>query len=103
MARRFLAVLALAFVALTSDASAHAVLTRATPADGARLARPPHELRLEFSEPLAPRFRVVRLLDARGRVVAGTRVRAGGSRGVNVSLPRLSRGAYQVTWEVLAA
>jgi copper transport protein len=107
MARRglFLAVLASTFAfafALAPDAGAHAVLARSEPADGSTLARPPHEVRLQFSEAISPRFRVVRVIDGGGRAVAGARVRAGGSRELIVSVPRLRRGPYQVTWEVLA-
>src|SRR3954452_8177292 len=104
MARRgpFVGVLAFAFAALAPEAGAHAVLGRSAPADGARLAPAPQQLRLEFSEAISPRFRVVRVIDGRGRAVAGARVRASGARELLVDVPRLARGAYQVTWEVLA-
>src|SRR4051812_6371838 len=105
MARRhglILAVLVAAFAALAPDAGAHAVLARSRPVDGSTLARAPHEIRLEFSEAISPRFRVVRVTDGHGRAVAGAHVRADGSRGLTISLPKLRRGAYQVSWEVLA-
>jgi copper transport protein len=104
MARRslFLAVLVSALAGLAPRAGAHAELVRSDPADGAALARAPSELRLHFSEAISPRFRVVRLIDGRGRPVAGARVRSAGDDRLVVSLPRLHRGAYEVTWEVLA-
>ena len=97
-----LSVLASAFAGLAPSASAHAVLVRSEPADGSALARAPREIALRFSEDMSPRFRVVHLVDARGRAVAGVRVRGDGSRGLALTVPRLPRGAYQLTWEVLA-
>jgi copper transport protein len=97
------AVLALA-CALAPDAGAHAVLVSSEPTDGAALARAPGVLRLRFSEALSERFRSVRLIDARGRVVAGTSVRRGqDGRELAVAVPRLPRGTYELDWEVLAA
>src|ERR1700752_3285123 len=96
------AVLISAFAALAPDASAHAVLARSDPAGGSALARAPHSIRLRFSEAISPRFRVVRLIDGRGRTLRGFRVPPSGSRELVVSVPRLPGGPYQVTWEVLA-
>jgi copper transport protein len=88
---------------LAPDAAAHAVLVHSQPADGAALADAPGGLRLRFNEEVSERFRRVRLIDARGRVVAGTSVRLGkGARELAVAVPRLPRGTYQVDWEVLA-
>ncbi|WP_157592657.1 copper resistance CopC/CopD family protein [Solirubrobacter soli] len=100
----FLAVLAFAFAfaALAPDAGAHAALVRSTPADGSSLARAPREIRLRFSEAISPRFRVVRVIDDRGRPVARTRVTTDAARGLTVHVPALPRGSYQVVWEVLA-
>jgi copper transport protein len=99
----FLAVLLGTFAALVPDAGAHAQLVRSRPADGSTLARAPGEIELRFNEAISPRFRFVRVIDAKGRVVAGTRLRdAGDSHGLVVRVPRLARGAYEVTWEVLA-
>jgi copper transport protein len=106
MARR-LAAAAVAVLALAGPlapgASAHAVLVRSAPADGTALADAPGGLRLRFNEDVSERFRRVRLIDARGRVVAGTSVRRGAdARELAVAIPRLPRGTYQVDWEVLA-
>jgi copper transport protein len=98
----FLSVLASAFAGLAPSAAAHAVLVRSEPPDGSALARAPREMSLRFNEDISPRFRVVRLVDARGRAVAGVRVRSDGARGLALTVPRLPRGAYQLTWEVLA-
>jgi copper transport protein len=104
MARRglLLAVLVASFAALAPDAGAHAVLARARPADGSTLTRAPREIRLQFSEAISPRYRIVRVVDGRGRTVRGARVRPDGSHGLRVALPELPRGPYQLSWEVLA-
>src|ERR1700754_1546416 len=98
-----LAVMVSAFALLAPAAGAHAVLAHSSPADGSTLARAPGEVRLSFSEAISPRFRVVRVIDGRGRVVRGVRVRGAGARGLVASVPRLRHGAYEITWEVLAA
>jgi copper transport protein len=98
-----LCVAAVAVLSAPSSAGAHAELVSAEPADGSTVARAPGEIRLRFSEEISPRFRVVRLLDGRGRVVAGTSVRmAGDGRGLIAHAPRMPRGTYEVMWEVLA-
>lgn len=90
-----------AALALPAGASAHAVLVRAQPSDGSTLAGAPRVIRLQFSEEISPRFRLARLVDERGRVVAGTTVRAEG-RSLALATPRLKRGTYEVLWDVLA-
>jgi copper transport protein len=101
--RLFGVVLLCTFAALAPRAGAHAQLVDSRPADGSTLARAPHEIELRFNEAISPRFRVVRVIAANGHLVAGTRLRAAGdSHGLVVRVPRLVRGAYEVTWEVLA-
>jgi copper transport protein len=105
MTRRLLvaATLVVAFAWVAPSAGAHAVLVRSQPADTASLDGAPRHVALRFSEAISTRFGLVRLLDGRGHVVAGTRLRPGdGSRALVLDLPRLHRGTYEVTWEVLA-
>lgn len=84
-------------------AGAHAVLVRAEPSDAASLAGAPRHVLLRFSETISSRFRLASLLDAHGHVVAGTRVHDGTDpRTLVLDVPRLRRGTYEVTWEVLA-
>jgi copper transport protein len=84
-------------------AAAHADLEKSAPADGVTLGGAPRKIQLRFSEAISPRFRVVHLIDGRGRVVAGTSLRSGSdpSRLV-LDIPSLRRGAYEVAWEVVA-
>ena len=64
----------------------------------ASLAGAPGQVSLRFSEDISARFRLVSLLDGRGRVVAGTRVRSGAdARTLLLDVPRLPRGTYEVT------
>ena len=104
--RHVLLVVMLALLAMGAAAPvavAHAVLVGSQPPDGTAIARSPGHLRLRFSEDLSPRFRRVHLLDGRGRVVAGTRLRGGGdARELVLEVPRLPRGIYELAWEVLA-
>jgi copper transport protein len=93
-----------ALAAPAPSAQAHARLVHADPADGTALRVPPRTVRLRFDEAISPRFRIVRLVDAHGRVVAGTALHDDrGGHELVLEVPRgLARGAYDVTWEVLA-
>jgi copper transport protein len=86
---------------LAPPASAHALLERATPSDGARVASAPHEIRLSFTEELSARFSVIRVLAPDGNLVEGIRVRGEGST-VVADLPELEKGTYTVLWRVVA-
>jgi copper transport protein len=97
------AIVLVAWCAAAAPAGAHVSLVSAAPSDGTSVAVAPRELRLRFDEAIAPRFRRVLLLDGRGRVVEGSSLRAAGPRGLVLSVPRLPRGPYEITWEVVAA
>lgn len=85
-----------------APAGAHAQLVGSRPADGATTAHAPHAVVLRFDEEISAHVRVVRLIDARGRVVRGTALRGDGPRALVLRTPGLARGAYEVTWQVLA-
>ncbi len=107
MRRRALPGLLVALCALAvgaSPAAAHVSLVGSEPADATSLRQVPKEVHLRFNEPVSSRFRQVRLLDATGHAVAGTRLRASGDgRELVLMLPaNLRRGAYEVTWEALS-
>src|SRR6185436_14731226 len=63
-------------VAFAQPASAHALLVRSQPANGATLPTAPASVQLWFSEELAPEFALARLVDRNGQTVPGTRVDA---------------------------
>jgi copper transport protein len=92
-----------AFALTPAAAGAHAVLTSSEPADAVALDGAPRRVVLRFSEAISTRFQLVRLIDGRGHVVPGTRLRAGdGPRSLVLDVPRVARGTYEVTWQVLA-
>jgi copper transport protein len=87
-----------------APASAHATLVRSDPDSGSVLGRAPEVVHLWFSEDLAASFTSIRLVDADGHRVSGTRTGSSGldPREVDVVLPALGRGAYAVVYSVLA-
>jgi copper transport protein len=83
------------------EASAHASLVRARPADGAVIAQAPSELRLTFNEPVSPL--VLRLIGPDGEVIAlGEAIVE--STTVTVAAPReWQRGTHVLSWRVVSA
>ena len=95
-------IVAAAALAAPPLASAHAILVRSDPADGARLTSSPQEVRLRFNEPISPRFSSARLVGPNGRSVPGARVAVVDRTSLVVAAPRLRRGTYFVDWHVLS-
>ncbi|WP_322796409.1 FixH family protein [Tepidiforma sp.] len=98
--RGFAALVALALVLALlpgGQAEAHAALRASEPAANAYLQRPPREVILDFSEPIDARGSTVRLLDARGAVVATGEPVVTGAR-MRATLPELAPGIYNVLW-----
>jgi methionine-rich copper-binding protein CopC len=90
--------------ALAGAAAAHAMLERASPAVGSRLAASPREVRLSFSQALVAAFSSFTLTGADGRVVAG-RPHVDPSDPTQLVLPLkrpLAPGRYQVKWRVVS-
>ena len=116
--RAFLAgwiALALVLALGAQPASAHAIVLRSEPADGAVLDAPPQQIRLWFSEPVALNMSAVELIDGTGRAVAvqGVHADAAGlavavrneqssALQVMVDLPKLSPGVYRLRWRALS-
>jgi copper transport protein len=101
--------LATAFVALflllpATPALAHAILLRSEPGDGTVLAQAPREVRLWFTERVAPELSNADLRDADGRSILPLRMRNDASQQglVHIALPALQRGLYTVAWSVLS-
>lgn len=92
------------FFVTPDSAEAHAFLRRSSPADGARLAEPPSEIRLEFTEPVDPALSSVTLVKDDGREIAGKPEPGDASkRWLVVRIPRLEPGVYTVRWQVISA
>jgi copper transport protein len=96
------AVAIIAWMALAASADAHATLVSSEPVTGAKLAQPPSELRLDFSEATSEQH--VELLNGHGRVVRGVQVAGVDAQSVVVKVPRqLPRDSYELVWSVLSA
>ena len=98
------ACLAAAALMLAGTAFAHAMLDRASPTVGARVAAAPARVELWFSEALEPAFSSVRVLDASGRQVdrRDTAFDTSEPGHVSVSTPPLAAGRYRVVWRAVS-
>jgi copper transport protein len=83
---------------------AHADLTHAEPAPGAQLVESPAEIRLTFSEPLAPDSRIVLLAEG-FQPIGGiaTETDPAQPEVLFAPLPALEPGAYTVQWTAASA
>jgi methionine-rich copper-binding protein CopC len=83
---------------------AHAMLHKAVPAVGSRIAASPPRVELVFTERLEPAFSSVQVLDAGGRRVdrGDSTVDAKAREHMGVSLPPLAPGRYRVTWRAVS-
>jgi copper transport protein len=107
--KRFLATIALAFVALglgATPASAHAVFEGSDPAPDSELpaGEPPAAITIEFSEGVQVVDDSIRLLDGNGAVVdgVGDSEHGAGDENIMASLPDLDDGSYVVDWHVVS-
>ncbi len=87
-----------------ANARAHAFLDHATPAVGSKIASPPAQVRLWFTEELEPAFSTLKVLSADGREVdkQNTQVDSTNRTVLQVSLPPLAPGRYRVVWRALS-
>jgi copper resistance protein C len=93
---------ALAAVAVSAAARAHAFLDKASPPVGGAVATPPAEIRLRFSEPVEPAFSRIALTAANGAAVAtgAAAPDPGDPSQLVLPVPRLPPGRYRVRWRV---
>lgn len=96
--RRILLTLTGALAALS--AAAHTELSGTMPADGATLAAAPHELVLEFSEPVTLTAVIVHGTD--GVEHAIDPLPTSKSERFSVTAPELVPGSYRVDWRALS-
>ena len=85
----------------TNDATAHAFLDHAEPRVGNKVASPPHEVTLWFTQKLEPAFSNVTVTNAAGQRVDTGKPRVSGNQ-MSVSLRSGAAGTYHVTWRVLS-
>lgn len=86
-------------VAASGPAWAHAALISAEPADGAVVAKAPPQLRLTFSEPVAPL--VLKLFRPDGSAVDLTEFQTRDAA-VDIVLPELAHGTSVLSWRVVS-
>jgi methionine-rich copper-binding protein CopC len=89
---------------LVGSAFAHAMLDKAEPAVGSRVATAPSRVELVFTERLEPAFSKVEVLDATGRRVdrGDSAVDAKARDHMGVSLQSLAPGRYRVVWRAVS-
>ena len=95
----------LGMTATTAGAHAHAFLEHASPPVGSSIAKPPTELRLQFSEAVEPKFSSVELARTSDGKIDTGRVAPDpqDARVLVVALPAgLAPGVYKVTWRVVS-
>jgi len=85
----------------TGEAGAHAFLDHAEPRVGNKVATPPREVTLWFTQKLEPAFSSVTVTDSAGKRVDTGKARVSGSQ-MSVSLRGGGSGTYHVNWRVLS-
>jgi methionine-rich copper-binding protein CopC len=86
----------------TNEANAHAFLERAEPRVGNKVATPPREVTLWFTEKLEAAFSSVTVTNAAGQRVDTGKARVSGNQ-MSVSVRSGGTGTYRVNWRVLSA
>ena len=86
---------------VAGQAHAHAMLDHAEPRVGNKVASPPHEVTLWFTQKLESAFSTVTVTNAAGERVDSGKPRVSGNR-MSVSLRTGGSGTYHVTWRVLS-
>ena len=85
----------------TGSAQAHAFLDHAEPRVGNKLASPPHEVTLWFTQKLEPAFSTVTVTNAAGQRIDNGKARVSGNQ-MSVPLRAGGTGTYHVNWHVLS-
>jgi len=85
----------------TGSAQAHAFLDHAEPRVGNKVASPPREVTLWFTQKLESAFSSITVTNAAGERVDSGKPRVSGNR-MSVSLRPGGSGTYHVTWRVLS-
>jgi methionine-rich copper-binding protein CopC len=85
----------------TAQAVAHAFLERAEPRVGNKVATPPREVTLWFTEKLETAFSSVTVTNAAGQRIDTGKARVSGNQ-MSVSVRPGGTGTYRVNWHVLS-
>ena len=92
---------ALLLLSAGAAANAHAFLDHAEPRVGNKVANPPHEVTLFFTQKLEPAFSSVTVTNAAGERVDSGKARVSGNQ-MSVPLRAGGAGTYHVNWHVLS-
>ena len=85
----------------TGEAGAHAFLDHAEPRVGNKVATPPREVTLWFTQKLEPAFSSVTVTDSAGKRIDTGKARVSGNQ-MSIALRPGGSGTYHVTWHVLS-
>ena len=83
------------------EATAHAFLDHAEPRVGNKVAAPPREVTLWFTQKLEPAFSTITVTNAAGDRIDAGKTRVNGTQ-MSVTLRPGGTGTYHVTWRVLS-
>ena len=86
---------------LTSAADAHAMLERAEPRVGNKVASPPREVTLWFTQKLETAFSTITVTNAAGERVDTGKTRVSGNQ-MSIAIRAGGAGTYRVNWQVLS-
>ena len=86
---------------MAGEASAHALLDHAEPRVGNKVASPPKDVTLTFTQKLEPAFSSVTVTGPSGQRVDAGKTRVSGNQ-MSVSLKPAGPGTYHVNWRVLS-
>jgi methionine-rich copper-binding protein CopC len=83
------------------EAMAHATLDHAEPRVGNKVASPPHQVTLWFTQKLEPAFSSITVTNGAGQRVDSGKARVSGNQ-MSVTLRPGGTGTYHVNWHVLS-
>jgi methionine-rich copper-binding protein CopC len=97
-----IALASLLLMLIPGAAEAHAFLDHAEPRVGNKVAAPPREVTLWFTQKLEPAFSSITVTNSAGERVDTGKTRVSGSQ-MSVPLKPGGTGTYHVNWHVLSA
>ena len=96
-----LAITTLLLSLVATAADAHAMLERAEPRVGNKVATPPSQVTLWFTQKLETAFSTITVTNAAGERVDTGKVRVNGNQ-MSIGLRSGGAGTYRVNWQVLS-